>query len=125
MTKHKGVDLALLATCRQIYQEATGICYSINWIGMDCDTVLRFMNEIDSKRLESIRHVRMHIVPPLIFILSCLEINHCMSRVETVDVVVFDHGFEFDYSWEKSTAHPASIRPLPSSGNTSLHESVS
>ncbi|KAM3425769.1 hypothetical protein BST61_g7699 [Cercospora zeina] len=99
-TKHNGVDLALLATCRLIYHEATRICYSINRIGMDQGTMFRLENELDSARLESIRHVRMHIDSPCSLILSCMNINRCMPGIETVDLV-FDYGFDPNHDWMK------------------------
>ncbi|PPJ53941.1 hypothetical protein CBER1_05823 [Cercospora berteroae] len=108
-TKHGGVDLNLLATCRQIYLEASGICYSINPIGIDKDMMLATGIDMDRMRLESIRHLRVHIMLPETLASMCTAVQRYMPGVETLEVV-FDHGFNYDFYWDNFCPHNVHAR---------------
>lgn len=103
--KYESVDLALLATCRLIHDEAVGLCYAINIIGVDCNKILQLASKLGTPRLSNIKSLRVHVEKPDNMILVCRVVRKFMPAVKTLDVV-FDHGYNpaYYFAWEQFRA---------------------
>lgn len=103
-TKHEGINLALLATCRRIYHEAVGVCYGINPIGIDRNMMDQLYFQFSGARLENIRTLRMHVATSWALPGVSSTISSYMPGVETLDLV-FDSGIEADFFRELCRPH--------------------
>ncbi|GIZ42901.1 hypothetical protein CKM354_000614900 [Cercospora kikuchii] len=96
-TKHEGINLALLATCRRIYHEAIGVCYGIDPIGIDRNMIYRLRDEFSRARLGNIRTLRVHVDSPDALLSVCGMVSIWVPAVETLDIV-FDSGIDTEFN---------------------------
>lgn len=92
-TKHEGIILALLRTCRRIYHEAAGVCYGINPIGIDRNMIYQLGAQFSSARLQNIRPLRVRVATPF----SLNFVSHMtVARMPGVDKLdlVFDNSID-------------------------------